>query len=240
MASLIFAHAKSIYNKSNKHVDEQRDNYEKFESAGFAMDKPFDADCCRSKFIERERTKFRDILSIAQLLHEDYVEVTGAKAHNWFFITIRPKPGITFDEFYILTYKFLNRAFMLDYKLTFEQKSALGTGEGFHIHMICSTKHRSKGECLRDAKSSFAKVADENCVCVKTTRNPEEMFTKYCVEYASDDGHKAETKDGDTIWRNNLGLADVYENDLPKALGSRLLSSSSRQELSNTITIDLT
>lgn len=229
MASLIFAHAKSIYNKRVKHVSQLRD-------LGWSDD---DINTDVDRLIERERTKFRDILSIAQLLHEDYVEATGTKAHNWFFITIRPKPGITFDEFYILTYKFVNRAFMLDYKLVFEQKSALGNGDGFHIHMICSTKHRSKGECLRDAKSSFAKVADENCVCVKTTRNPEEMFTKYCIEYESEDGHKEVTKDGDAIWRTRLGLADVYENDLPKSLEAGHLSSSSGQMPSDIITLDL-
>lgn len=220
MASLIFAHAKSIYNKSRLHVNNQRDIAE-------AMGDPFDASATRHEFIERERAKFRDILEIAQLLHEDYVEVTKSTAHNWFFITIRPRPGITFEEFYILTYKFVNRAFMLDYKLAFEQKSALGTGDGFHVHIVASTKHRSKGECLRDCKSSFSKVADENCVCVKTTRNPEEIVTKYLTEYESDDQHKIATKDGDAIWRNKMNLADLYENDLPK--GIPVLSSSSGQ-----------
>lgn len=224
MASLIFAHAKSIYNKSKRYESELREIH--------GVD--FDTSTSVTRLIENERARFRDILSIAQLLHEDYVEVTGGKAHNWFFITIRPKPGITFEEFYILTYKFVNRAFMLDYKLVFEQKSLTGEGDGFHLHMICNTKHRSKGELLRDAKSSFSKVADENCVCVKTTRNPEEMFTKYCIEYASDDGHKETTRDGDRIWRNKMNLADVYENDLPKAFP--VLSSSSGQ---NRFVIDL-
>lgn len=224
MASLIFAHAKSIYNKSKRYESELRDIH----------GDGFDTSAGVARLIENERSRFRDILSIAQLLHEDYVEVTGGKAHNWYFITIRPKPGITFEEFYILTYKFVNRAFMLDYKLVFEQKSLTGEGDGFHLHMICNTKHRSKGEILRDAKSSFNKVADENCVCVKTTRNPEEMFTKYCIEYASDDGHKEATRDGDRIWRNKMNLADVYENDLPRAVP--VLSSSSGQ---NRFVIDL-
>lgn len=224
MASLIFAHAKSIYNKSKQ--------YERDLRAIHGDDT--DTSVGVARLIENERARFRDILAIAQLLHEDYVEVTGGKAHNWYFITIRPKPGVTFEEFYILTYKFVNRAFMLDYKLVFEQKSLTGEGDGFHLHMICNTKHRSKGEILRDAKSSFNKVADENCVCVKTTRNPEEMFTKYCIEYASDDGHKEATRDGDRIWRNKMNLADVYENDLPRAVP--VLSSSSGQ---NRFVIDL-
>lgn len=220
MAQLIFSQAKSIYNRANRYVERERDMAER-------LGESFDSTTARAKFIEGERAKFRDILSIAQLLHEDYVEVTGARAHNWFFITVRPKPGVSFEEFYILTYKFVNRAFMLDYKLVFEQKDPEGSGEGFHMHMICNTKHRSKGECLRDAKSSFAKVADENCVCVKTTRNPEELFTKYCIEYESDDNHKIATKNGDAIWRTKMNIADVYENDLPRAVP--LLSSSSGQ-----------
>lgn len=220
MAQLIFAQAKSIYNRANKYVERERDMAER-------MGESFDSTTARAKFIEGERAKFRDILSIAQLLHEDYVEVTKATAHNWFFITVRPKPGVTFEEFYILTYKFVNRAFMMDYKLVFEQKDVNGSGDGFHLHMICNTKHRSKGECLRDAKSSYAKVADENCVCVKTTRNAEELFSKYCIEYQSDDNHKIATKDGDAIWRTKMNLADVYENDLPRAVS--LLSSSSGQ-----------
>lgn len=224
MASLIFAHAKSIYNKSKQYERDLRAIHGDDTDTSIGV----------ARLIENERARFRDILAIAQLLHEDYVEVTGGKAHNWYFITIRPKPGVTFEEFYILTYKFVNRAFMLDYKLVFEQKSLTGEGDGFHLHMICNTKHRSKGEILRDAKSSFNKVADENCVCVKTTRNPEEMFTKYCIEYASDDGHKEATRDGDRIWRNKMNLADVYENDLPRAVP--VLSSSSGQ---NRFVIDL-
>lgn len=218
MASLIFAHAKSIYNKKKRYESELRDIH--------GLD--FDTTNATNNLIEAERTRFKEILAIAQLLHEDYVEATGAKAHNWHFVTVRPKPGVTFEEFYILTYKFVNRSFMLDYKLVFEQKNPEGNGEGFHMHMICSTKHRSKGELLRDAKSSYAKVADENCVCVKPTRNPEEMFTKYCIEYQSDDDHKIATKNGDAIWRTKMNLADVYENDLPRAFP--LLSSSSGQK----------
>lgn len=219
MASLIFAHAKKIRNTIKKDVEFARKLYGD------------DADIAavRARTLEREINEFGNILEIAQLLHEKYEEVTGGKTRNWFFVTVRPKPGITFEEFYKITYKFVNRACMLDYKLSFEQKSALGNGDGFHFHMICQTRHRSKGECLRDVQSTFRKVADDNCVDVKPTRNPEEMFTKYCVEYASDDGHKEVTRDGDRIWRNKMKLADVYENDLPKALG--LLSSSPGQQL---------
>lgn len=218
MASLIFAHAKKIRNTIKKDVEFARKLY----------GDDADVAAVRSRTLEREITEFGNILEIAQLLHEKYEEVTGGKTRNWYFVTVRPKPGVTFEDFYILTYRFVNRAFMLDYKLVFEQKSTEGNGDGFHIHLVCNTKHRSKGELLRDTQSSFNKVADANCIDVKPTRNPEDMFNKYCIEYASDDGHKIVTKEGDAIWRNKMNLANVYENELPK--GIPLLSSSPGQE----------
>lgn len=208
MSSLIFAHAKSIYNKTNRHVAQQR---ELAESAGT----DFDASTTRTKFIEGERAKFRGILEIAQLLHEDYRVVTQQETTNHFFITVRPRPSVTFDDFYKLTYKYVNRAFMISYKLSFEQKSLDGTGEGFHCHIVCSTKHRSKGECLRDTISSFRKVCEENCIDVQTTRNPEDIINNYLLGYKSEDGHKSPTQIGDNKWRNKLGLAEIYDNDLP-------------------------
>jgi len=208
MASLIFAHAKSIYNKTQKHVSQQRDLAE-------AMGDDFDAHATRAKFIERERTKFRDILEIAQLLHEDYKEVTKLETTNWFFITVRPRPGITFEQFYDIVHKYVKRAFMMDYKLSFEQKDPAGSGNGFHVHIVCYTKHRSKKECLRDTISSFRKICEENCIDVQTTRNPEDIVTNYLLNYKSEDEHKAPTQEGDRIWRTRIGLADLYDNDLP-------------------------
>lgn len=208
MSSLIFAHAKSIYNKTNKHVSQQRDLAE-------AMGDAFDASATRTKFIERERTKFRDILEIAKLLHEDYQQVTKLETSNYYFISVRPRPSVTFEDFYKLTYKYVNRAFMISYKLSFEQKSIDGDGSGFHAHVVCSTKHRSKGECLRDTISSFRKVCEENCIDVQVTRNPEDIVNNYLLNYKSEDEHKSPTREGDQIWRNKLGLADLYDNDLP-------------------------
>lgn len=226
MASLIFAHAKSIYNKREKHINELRKHYAKS-----IDDDGFDVDAARTQFIERERTKFRDVLQIAQLLHDDYVEATGKAATDWFFVTVRPRPGVTFEDFYILTYKWVNRKFMETYNLSFEQKSIDGSGEGFHIHVVCCTKHRSKGECLRDTISSFRKCCEENCIDVQTTRNPADIVKNYLIEYKSDDAHKEPTKKGDKIWRLKMGLAPLYSNgydsgfsDLPRVPGGCLSS----------------
>lgn len=205
MATLIFAQAKSI----RKKVKDALALHERCESG-------VDPDRISNSIIETQRHEFREILKIAQLLHSDYEEIVSKKTTNWYFITVRPRPGVEWKDFYILTYKFVNRAFMLEYKLSFEQKSNEGNGEGFHVHIVCNTKHRSKGEILRDTQSTFAKVCDNNCVDVKPTRNPEDIVNNYLLEYKSDDDHKAGTQQGDQIWRAQMGLKDLYINNLPE------------------------
>lgn len=219
MSQLIFAHAKSIYNKREKFINEQRKLHAKS-----IDDDGFDVATARTQFVERELIKFGDILEIAKLLHGKYEEVTKTKTNNWYFISVRPKPSVTFDEFYKVTYKYVTRAFMISYKCSFEQKSETGNGDGFHVHIVCDTKHRSKSECLRDTISSFRKVCEENCIDVQTTRNPDDIVNNYLLNYKSDDEHKAPTQEGDRIWRERLGLANLYDNDLPNSL-TRCLSS---------------
>lgn len=213
MATLIFAQAKSI----RKKVKDAIKLHERCESG-------IDTSRISDSIIEAQRHEFREILKIAKLLHDDYKEITQSETSNWFFISVRPKPGVSFEQFYALCYKYVNRAFMISYKLSFEQKDTEGNGNGFHAHIVCDTKHRSKGECLRDTISSFHKVCEENCIDVQVTKNPEDIVNNYLLNYKSEDEHKAPTQAGDKIWRNRLGLADLYDNDLPVSL-ERCLSS---------------
>lgn len=203
MATLIFAQAKQIRKKV-------KDAHKLYDAVG--NDTP--RDVIGDSIINIQRAEFREILKIARLLHEDYEEAVGQKAVNWYFVTIRPRPGVTWTEFYQLVGKYVKRAFMLDYTLSFEQKSEDGTGEGFHVHIVCNTKHRSKYECLRDTVSTFNKVADANCIDVKPTRTPDNIVDNYLIAYESVDGHKAGTRDGDSIWRAQNNLLAIYHNDL--------------------------
>lgn len=222
MAQLIFAQAKSIRKKVKNAIKFNDD---------------CGSDMCiadiSSNVINREIHEFEEILKIAQLLHEKYESVVGKKTSNWYFITVRPKPGITFDQLYALAYKYTNRACMIDYTLSFEQKSKEGTGEGHHVHIVCETKHRSKTECLRDTISTFNSIADANCIDVKTTRNPQELIKNYLVEYKSDDEHKEPTKIGDAIWRGAMGLNPLYtpNNALHDPKGDMFIPFIKKEEL---------
>lgn len=218
MAGLIFAQAKSINKQCKAFISLKREAWSKDEN-----DSGFDEEYAREQFIESKRDEFRKILHIAKLLHDDYREICMTDIHNSFFVTIRPKPEVEFNEFYAYVYKWANRAFMKSFKLSFEQKSIDGDGHGFHVHAVIKTKHRSQGECLRDTKSTFNKICNDNCIEIKTTRNPDELFNRYCIEYESNDGHKDGTKIGDDIWRTKMGLRSYYEDVLPKVVSPPLL-----------------
>lgn len=214
MAQLIFAQAKSIRKKALKEVNKLPDVYTS-ESIYPGVDHDL-RNRTYNAIVEKERHEFCEILKIAKMLHNNYENMCERTATNWYFITVRPRPNSSLPEFTALIEKYVNRAFVLDYTLSLEQKDINGSGEGFHTHIILNSKHRSKGECLRDTISTFAKVADNNCIEVKPTRNPQDIIQKYMVEYESEDNHKASTKQGDELWRKNNNILPLYDkNDNP-------------------------
>lgn len=132
-----------------------------------------------------------------------------------YFITVRPDTKkITFTDFYNDVRKFVERKCFIDYKLSFEQKgmSAETLGEGFHVHIVAALKQRSKGEVLRDTQNTFKRYTAPNCIEVLTTKNPAELVENYLVNYHSDDGHKAPTKEWDAQWRTRENLDSLYSN----------------------------
>lgn len=156
--------------------------------------------------------QFVGVMEIAAQLTNAYKEFMGLETHQWYFITVRPRPDVEWNEFYTLTQKYLKRACMIEYTYSYEQKSIEGTGEGFHIHIVANTKHKSKGQCLRDTKSTFNRVCADNCVQVKTTYNPNDIINNYLINYIAKDEHKELTKDGDRIWRERIGLLPIYRS----------------------------
>lgn len=199
MASLIFAQAKSIRNKAKKL------------KARFADDPEF-ANKTYESIIKIEKEEFREILMIAKELHEVYTEVTGLNTKPSYFITIRPREEITFKTFHDTVCKFMKRKIFINWTLSYEQKSIEGNGEGFHVHIVANTTHRSKGECLRDTQSTFKDIADHNCIQVDLTYGPETLIQNYLVDYKADDNHKECTQNGDRIWREKNKIQHLYTN----------------------------
>lgn len=216
MASLIFAHSKSIVTKAKKEAfykadlivqDNDKDKWK------LAYDNEY------NNYIERECKVFDEYLRVSSLLHERYLNTMNTKSQHY-FITIRPDDTkCVFEDFKDKVLSFVKRKCFLDYTLTFEQKGLCPTelGKGFHAHIVANMKQRSKMEVIRDTLSSWndwitKDYIKSNCIQVVTTRNPETIVNDYMIEYKSDDDHKEKTKNWDEIWRSNLSLEKIYRS----------------------------
>lgn len=141
------------------------------------------------------------------------------KAKQWYFITIRPNDETCkIEELVENVNKLISRSCFIKGCYSYEQKGIDETqlGKGFHCHLVCETKHRSKGECLRDVKSTFRGMINnnkitENNIDVRTTNNPEELIESYLIDYKSDDGHKEATQAWDELWRTGMTLERLYK-----------------------------
>lgn len=212
MAQLIFSQAKSIYRQAYRAQEQHRNIHDDVDDDDMTV---FNA------IVRAKRTEFKHILNIASQLHKDYKDAMNQEAFNWYFITVRPdEKKINFKDFFEKVRKFVNRKFMLKYSLSFEQKGTddASIGLGFHVHIVANTRHRSKGECLRDTISTFGTCTAHNCIQVDTTKTPDDIINKYLLEYESNDGHKIITKETDELWRSKYGIKPIYNEEDPPAL----------------------
>lgn len=225
MACLVFAHAKSIYNRAQKHASEVARNAcltsEDEDSRKITYHETFTKSY--ELVVNTERQRFKSILEIAAVLHQDYMGVS-TKEPAWYLITIRPDcRKVTFNDFYDMIERLMKRKFWLKWTLSFEQKGTTEEtmGEGFHVHIVSETTHRSKGEVIRDLLSSFRKWINkewikEQCIDVRLAKRPDEIIDKYLINYESEDGHKEKTFETDKLWRDALKLESTYEDQIPR------------------------
>lgn len=135
--------------------------------------------------------------------------------NNTYMVTVRPKPGVEWEEFRKQTDKTCMKSKQIEKcAYTYEQKAETEDklGEGFHMHMVCKW-NKPWSQVLQSCKAAWGKLADENCIKVRECPNPEEVLQDYMVDYKSKDGHKDKTKEMDTLWRQRMGLQPVYYRD---------------------------
>lgn len=146
-------------------------------------------------------------------MFQDAAEKAGLFRHRrTFVITIRPKPGLTFDAFKNRVEHMMRRECFIAYAYSYEQKGTDpdNLGNGFHVHIVASVTQRSKGELLRDLQSTWNGVVDAQCIQVDACfTSPKTFVEHYLIHYKSNDGHKILTRDADASWRASLSLPAV-------------------------------
>lgn len=128
------------------------------------------------------------------------------------FLTVRPDTTkIDLRNFMMKMFDFLNKPWVTDYTLSFEQKgtSADTLGQGFHAHVFITTdKYASTVGQL--AQQCFKASTAPNCIDYAKAFDGEQGVQKYLVDYDSKDGHKAETKEWDAQWRAQENIRPLY------------------------------
>lgn len=243
-----FRRAEAIRRQSKKAIDKWCVNQYESEQQAVEM---------REQLYEREINsaiyEFKEVLLIQKRLNEVYDEVMGdeKKDKQWYHITIRPDcRKISFNQFYEKIKTLMDRQCFIDYTLSFEQtgETTKELGTGFHVHIVANTTHASKGQCLRDMKSSFNQwiktgVMTPECIDVVGSKTPNNIIEKYLTEYESADGHKVKTKEWDTAWRESIGLLPLYRGVVPtlsfnKPVTDKVVLDSRVRENPQTITFD--
>lgn len=222
MSSLIFAQAKSIRRKALRTKQMIRETFENLNLDEQQIRQH--ANEAYERTINEECNEFVEICKIAKRLHELYVNEVGQETFNWYHISIRPNDNnISFEDFYEFIRKLIERKCFIQYHAVFEQKgeNEQDLGKGFHTHIVANMTQRSKGEVIRDIKSSLKKMIDkgqiaENCIQVDPTRNPNEIIDKYLTDHESIDGHKEKTKVTDELWRKKMNLEEYYTHGMPR------------------------
>lgn len=213
MASLIFAHSKSIVTRAKKDATKMANQLATGDDWNEIYNKTY------STILNSELKTFDEYLRVSAMLHDRYTDTLKVTT-QYYFLTIRPDDSkCTFDDFYDKVLRFVKRKCFLHYRLSFEQKGTVHDelGKGFHVHIVAQMKQRSKTEVLRDTLSSWndwieKNYIQSNCIQVLTTKNPDKLVSDYLIEYKSDDEHKIVTKEMDMEWRKQYNLQNIYES----------------------------
>ncbi len=138
------------------------------------------------------------------------------------YLTINPKPEITFINFKKKIFQLLNTKVFADHLAVFEQRGTLENdlGKGFHSHILFK-RHTPLNEGLppsnikRNLKQSFSAICDVNNPKIFNIQFIGEEFA--CDKHEYIIGHKTgEGKDlkqtGDAQWRKINNIEPYYGN----------------------------
>lgn len=151
-----------------------------------------------------------------------------AVEHNngWLFITINPKPSVTFPEFQKKVEKLVNRNMFSSCIFAYEQRGSTPdlAGKGFHVHILAkrnlsykpfNCKKNTKNTC----KSLVGRVEDPRQLNIQVIGDEFAQDKKeYFLGQNKTGEGKQEKQSIDKIWRKSLSLRDFYEKTLKKAL----------------------
>ena len=137
--------------------------------------------------------KYLNLEENEEIIIEEYNKYYDLTTWTHIYVTIRPREGIEFNDFYKKVVKAIHKKWITDYILVFEQKGETveTIGDGFHVHFVCNLPANKKHSKARDEFfSTFKNMCNKkngvNLSPIKDKR------TEYVLKYF---GYDQETKD---------------------------------------------
>ncbi len=154
-------------------------------------------------------------------LNAQKMKLMTAKAHNnlFLFITVNPKPEITFEEFMKKMEKLINRNIFTNGLYVYEQRGSTeeDAGKGFHCHLLCERNLNYKPtkvvSCIKNTCKSLCNVKDKRLLNIQLIG---EEFAQDKRQYIM--GHnktgegKSVKQNIDTYWRKKNNLKEYYKD----------------------------
>ncbi len=149
------------------------------------------------------------------------MKVMTAKAHNnlFLFITVNPKPDITFSEFTLKMEKLVNRNIFKNGLYVYEQRGSTeeDAGKGFHCHMLCERNLNYKPtkvvSCIKNTCKSLCDVKDKRVLNIQVIGEEfAEDKRKYIMGHNKTGEGKSVKQDIDTYWRKKNNLKEYYKD----------------------------
>lgn len=209
-------------NQSSSSIKEMTDLMDTYDTAKQDFDKALLKRLMKMEYeAECLGEKYKNIKAYENTLREKKQELT-AKEHNngYCFITINPKPEVSFDTFRKQVEKAVGRNMFVEVRYVYEQRGTNmdEAGKGFHAHILAKRNLSYKPSKISgNLKNTFKSVVDVNNPSLLNIQHIGEDFAKDKNEYI--DGVKTgEGKDVkqeiDVEWRKSLGLSVIYGENI--------------------------
>lgn len=138
------------------------------------------------------------------------------KSTKW--LTFRPVDDTTIEQLWYGTQEWINRRWIKEFKMVFEQKGETEDelGKGKHIHVIYTHTQKSQGEMIDEIQRDYKKYGvvfggNQPKISPIKTAGDLERLHNYIKEYKEDDELKKKAFALDGVWRDTVGLRRFYD-----------------------------
>lgn len=131
------------------------------------------------------------------------------------FFTVNVREGVYVEFLMDKISKMLSKCWIKEYMYCIEQRgeNEETMGSGLHAHILVSlNKYKRPSDCKREVYNTFRNLVDNKLHVNMRSGMDGKNFANYILGNKSHD--KMDKVDMDILWRENMGIENVYSSDL--------------------------